>query len=249
MTKQTPLQMPGATLITRLKVYDTVAPDGQIGGTPHVHLVCTEMYVVLAGSGAVEMIDNNGYSCVEMNQHDALLFSPGTIHRLINPNRDLEILVIMQNSGLPERGDNVVSFTQEWLMTDKAYAKAMHVTTLDEAYQRRDRGVAGFVELKAAFDHSPERGRAALKQFYKYAHARTTHHHRQWRETVVSGAQSAATKSLHQIDQLQQGDTSYLLQSANTQIRTTGDPAIGFCGHLNRYFDPMTLALEGYTEK
>src|SRR5690606_20333138 len=102
------LQMPGATLMTRLKVYDTPTPDGQIGGTPHVHLVCTEMYVVLNGSGAVEMIDKNGFSRVELKQHDALLFSAGTIHRLINSNRDLEILVIMQNSGLPERGDNVV---------------------------------------------------------------------------------------------------------------------------------------------
>ena len=249
MTKQTPLQMPGATLITRLKVYDTTAPDGQIGGTPHVHLICSEVYVVLAGSGAVEMIDKHGYSRVELNTHDALLFSPGTIHRLINPNQDLEILVIMQNSGLPERGDNVVSFTQEWLTTDEAYTKAMHITKLDEAYQRRDRGVVGFVELKTAFDHSLERGQAALKQFYEYAHARTTHHHQQWRETVVAGAQSTVVESLHQIDQLQQGDTSYLQQSANTHVRTTGEPAIGFCGHLNRYFDPMTLALEGYTEK
>ena len=39
-----PLRMPGATLMTRLKVYDTVTPDSQRGGTPHVHLLCTEMY-------------------------------------------------------------------------------------------------------------------------------------------------------------------------------------------------------------
>lgn len=89
------LRMPGATLMTRLKVYDTVSPDRQISGTPHVHLACTEMYVVLDGKGAVEMIDKDGFSRVELQAHDALLFAPGTIHRLINPNAHFEIIVKM----------------------------------------------------------------------------------------------------------------------------------------------------------
>lgn len=96
MIEQKPaLRMPGATLVTRLKVYDTVTPDGQIGGTPHIHFMCTEMYFVLSGSGAVELLDMNGFSKVDLRPHSALIFSPGTIHRLINPNGDLEILVIM----------------------------------------------------------------------------------------------------------------------------------------------------------
>jgi mannose-6-phosphate isomerase-like protein (cupin superfamily) len=130
------LRMPGATLVTRLKVYDTPAPDGQRGGTPHFHLLCTEMYFVLAGSGAVEMLDQHGSARVELLPHSALIFSPGTIHRLINPNGNLEILVIMQNSGLPERGDNVVCFASEWLADDERYAEAMRVNTLDDAYRR-----------------------------------------------------------------------------------------------------------------
>ncbi|HEX2620732.1 MAG TPA: hypothetical protein VHL11_11300, partial [Phototrophicaceae bacterium] len=101
---QKQVHMPGAILMTRLKVYDTPTPDGQIGGTPHLHLLCSEMYLGLAGSGAVELLDKDGFSQVELQQYQTLLFTPGTIHRLINPNRDLEILVIMQNSGLPERG-------------------------------------------------------------------------------------------------------------------------------------------------
>jgi mannose-6-phosphate isomerase-like protein (cupin superfamily) len=59
--------MPGAILMTRLKVYDTVTPDGQRGGTPHVHLLCTEMYFVLSGTGFVEMIDGGGFTHVELN--------------------------------------------------------------------------------------------------------------------------------------------------------------------------------------
>ncbi|MEL7235933.1 MAG: cupin, partial [Chloroflexota bacterium] len=112
------LRMPGATLTTRLKVYDSPGPDGQRGGTPHIHLMCTEMYFVTGGSGAVELIDTSGFSVVELVPQSALVFSPGTIHRLINPNGNLELFIIMQNSGLPERGDNVVSFPDELMQDD-----------------------------------------------------------------------------------------------------------------------------------
>ena len=239
------LQMPGATLMTRLKVYDTETPDGQIGGTPHVHLVCTEMYVVLSGSGAVEIIDKDGFSRIELKQHDSLLFSPGTLHRLINPNRDLEILVIMQNSGLPERGDNVVTFCEEYMQTDEAYVAAMQINSLEEAYQRRNRGVEGFLHLKASFEESLSVGQSELNTFYDYANARTASHQAQWREIVQQGALASAENSLAQLDSLQTNDTSYLFSSEQALIRNDAESKPGFCGHLNRYFDPVTLQAEG----
>lgn len=238
------LRMPGSNLMSRLRVYDTPTPDGQIGGTPHVHLVCTEMYYVLSGRGAVEIIDKDGYSCVPLEPDDALLFSAGTIHRLINPNGDLEILVIMQNSGLPERGDNVVTFPEAYLSTDETYAEAMRVTTIDEAYQRRDRGVEGFTALKAAFDRSREAGQAALAEFYTYAEARTASRRPEWQTLIKNGALAAATESLGQLQQLAKHDTGYLNENQYTLI-TGSDNKLGFCGHLNRYFDPATLLPEG----
>lgn len=241
------LQMPGATLMTRLKVYDTETPDGQIGGTPHVHLVCTEIYLVLSGSGAVEIINKDGFSRVDLKQHDSLLFSPGTIHRLINPHRDLEILVIMQNSGLPERGDNVVTFAEEYLQTDEAYNAAMQVNSLEEAYQRRNRGVDGFLQLKAAFEESLSIGQSELEAFYDYANARTAAYQAQWREIVQHGAIASAEESLSQLDSLQDNDTSYLFSSEHALIRNDAGSKHGFCGHLNRYFDPATLKAEGQT--
>lgn len=245
MMQQSHLQMPGATLMTRLKVYDTPTPDEQIGGTPHVHLVCTEMYIVLNGSGAVEMLDKDGFSRVELQQNDALLFSPGTIHRLINPNCDLELLVIMQNSGLPERGDNVVTFTDNYLMTDEAYTEAMQVQTIEDAYQRRNRGVDGFLGIKAAFEDNLSVGQAALEKFYAYANARTASQQQQWHKIIHKGALSTAKESLAQIEQLQAQNTRYLSNNAHTVIRADDFSNLGFCGHLNRYFDPATLLLEG----
>src|SRR5438067_7625813 len=125
------LRMPGATYATRLKVYDTPGPDGQIGGAPHVHLLCSEVYFVTGGSGVVEMLDAGGYAKIELPLHSALIFGPGTIHRVLNPNRDLELLIVMQNSGLFQRGDHILTFSTDVMSDDEAFAKAMQSGTFE----------------------------------------------------------------------------------------------------------------------
>jgi mannose-6-phosphate isomerase-like protein (cupin superfamily) len=239
------LRMPGATLATRLKVYDTPTPDGQIGGTPHMHLLCTEMYFVIGGNGAVQFLDMGGFSIQELAPQTAVIFSPGTIHRLINPNRDLELFIIMQNSGLPERGDNVVTFSDAIMQSDDAYAEAMTVQTLDEAYRRRDRGVEGFLQLKTAFEESPEQGQQALQRFYDRAADCTQPLRREWREIVTQGALAEAQTALANLDALEEKQTDYLADARQFAIQPQAYSKLGFCGHLNRYFDPATLTPEG----
>ena len=239
-----PLRMPGATLVTRLKVYDTPGPDGQPGGTPHFHLACTEMYFTLGGSGGVEIIDNNGFKFVELPVHTAFLFSAGTLHRLINRG-GLEILIVMQNSGLPERGDTVVTVTKAVLADELRYYKAVCAGSLEEAYLRRDAGVAGFLEIKNAFARSPDEGRAALNELYKQAQRLTRPKHAEWYETVAKGAFSEAQDSLKQIVDLTAGKTGYLKEARNFFVPAAPHATIGYCGTLNRYFDPVTLLPEG----
>ena len=239
------LRMPGATLITRLRVYDTLAPDGQRGGTPHMHFLCSEMYFVLSGHGAVEMIDMNGFSRVALAPHDALVFTPGTIHRLINPDKDLTLLVVMQNSGLPERGDNVVCFPDDIMTDDTRYQNAMRVTTLQDAYQRRDSGVQGFTHLKESFEQSLHEGQTALELFYARARERTQVLQGEWREVIRQGAQAEVRASLTQLAALEAKSTAYLTQSQHALMPADAFKTPGFCGHLNRYVDPATLELEG----
>jgi mannose-6-phosphate isomerase-like protein (cupin superfamily) len=243
------LRMPGSILMTRLRVYDTPTPDGQRGGTPHVHLICTEMYFVLRGSGAVEMIDANGFARLELQPNAALLFTPGTVHRLINPNGDLEILVMMQNSGLPERGDNVVCFADEWMESDEKYAEAMRITTLEDAYRRRDRGVEGFLQLKSAFDEGEEAGRAALRRFYELVERRTAPLRGEWQQIVRSGAEAEASAAIQHLEALDLKDIGFLLNAQHELINAAEMSAPGFCGHLNRYFDPVTLTPEGIRQE
>lgn len=228
------LRLPGSISISRLKVYGTPSYDGQCSGTPHVHLLCAETYFVLNGSGAVEMIDTNGFSRVELRPYDALTFTSGTIHRLINSSGDLELLVLMGHSGLPERGDNVVCFTDEWLSDDTVYADAMRVATLDDAYRRRDRGVEGFLRLKAAFAENIEKGQAALRHFYDRAIARSAPFRPEWARVLQREA-DAARESAERLGALNAGEIAALLSAQHGMIAAQPPASLGFCGHLQRY--------------
>ena len=241
-------RMPGATLLTRLKVYDSVTPDGQRGGTPHFHFLCTEMYFVLNGTGAVELIDGQGFSRIDLMPHSALVFTPGTIHRLINPNGDLEILVVMQNSGLPERGDNIVCFTDEWLADKERYVEAMTIKTVEDAYCRRDRGVEGFLKLKAAFETDPEKGCEALRQIYQRASQLGASQKDEWSAVIKDGALADAETSMQRVELLKENEIDYLFEAQHFLIEAKSYSTLGFCGHLDRYFDPATLMPEGFRQ-
>ena len=243
--KPLPLRMPGATLVTRLKVYDTESPDGQRGGTPHFHLACTEMYFVLSGSGAVEIIDSNGFQKIDLPTHSAFLFSAGSLHRLLNPNRDMEILIVMQNSGLPERGDTVATFPDEILSDDLRYHKMMRAGSLADALNRRDRSVDGFLALKAAFARSQAEGRTALERVYSLGRARTASHHKEWYDVIAKGAFAEAQENLHQVIDITAGKLGHLFEARNFFIPAQHSNTVGFCGTLNRYFDPATVLPEG----
>jgi len=145
---------PGAIAASHLRVYDTEAPDGLAGGTPHLHTACTEAYWVVAGAGAVQTLTTSGYQEVPLEPGAFVWFTPGTIHRLVNRG-DLEILVLMQNAGLPEAGDMVITFPPEVVASTESYTAAATLPeeerttagTGDAARARRDLAVPTFVRL------------------------------------------------------------------------------------------------------
>jgi hypothetical protein len=121
----------------------------------------------------------------------------------------MELLVIMQNSGLPERGDNVVTFPPEMLGDDQKFA---------DAYRRRDLGAEGFVQIKAAFPQSPAPGRAALDKFYKLAAARTRPLRNHGKIIVEHGAQAEVQISLQHLSDLAKNNIAYLHASQHHLI-------------------------------
>ena len=102
--------------MSHLRVYDTEAPDGLAGGTPHLHTLCTEAYAVVAGTGRVQTLTTSGFREMPFEPGALVWFTPGTIHRLVNDG-GLEILVLMQNAGLPEAGDMVITFEPDVVPT------------------------------------------------------------------------------------------------------------------------------------
>src|SRR5690242_18882985 len=119
---------PGATGVTVLDVYDWPAPDGLPGGSAHVHLASTEGYVVLSGAGRLQTLGERGYAETHLRPGECLWFTPGTIHRLVNDG-GLRLLIVMQNAGLPEHGDAVLTFPPEVLADPAAYASAASLTS------------------------------------------------------------------------------------------------------------------------
>ncbi|HKM57406.1 MAG TPA: cupin domain-containing protein [Chthoniobacterales bacterium] len=83
------------------------------GGSPHMHFACSEAYLVIKGRGSVQTLTNEGLRETPLRSGSLLWFTPGVIHRLINGDGHLEIFAVMENAGLPESGDSVLTFPEK----------------------------------------------------------------------------------------------------------------------------------------
>ena len=119
---------PGGVAVSDLAVYDWEAADGRCGGSPHLHTASSEGYVVVGGAGAVHTLSADGVAEYPLSAGDVVWFSPGTVHRLVNDG-GLRLIVVMQNSGLPEAGDAVLTFPARVLDDREAYAAAATLPT------------------------------------------------------------------------------------------------------------------------
>jgi len=226
---------PGATGVTVLDVYDWPAPDGLPGGSAHVHLASTEGYVVLSGAGRLQTLGERGYAETLLRPGDCLWFTPGTIHRLVNEG-DLRITVLMQNSGLPEAGDAVLTLPPEYLTDPETYARATAIPAdAPEEEQervaraRRDLALEGYRALRAAEGPEP------LAAFHRAAAALVRPRLAEWRERWRHGAQAAAEATEAQLDRLEQGDFGHLADAVVRAEQPSAYGKFGMCGRLNVY--------------
>jgi mannose-6-phosphate isomerase-like protein (cupin superfamily) len=137
--------------LTQLTVYDQrPAPDGVMSGSPHVHAVTDEGYYVISGRGAVELHDlENGFRTVELSPGRYLQFPPGTLHRLVNTDH-LVILVVMGNAGLAERGDARIYFGKAVDDDPAEFDRLVGLAAakgLEGALDRRDAAVRAYMGL------------------------------------------------------------------------------------------------------
>lgn len=230
--------LPGGVGVSQVRAYDWLAADGVCGGSPHLHTVSTEGYVVLRGAGQLETLSGAGYEETTLATGSLLWFSPGTVHRIVNHSGDLEILVIMQNAGLPEAGDAVLTFPPHLLADADAYRAASTLpTSADDALlaarRRRDLAIEGYLELR---EQVRAQGPGALEPLYRAAVAlvqdRTGDWRRLWRERPLAQAERTG----RHLDALAAGQGDHLTASAvYVADATGGPPRAGMCGRLRTW--------------
>jgi mannose-6-phosphate isomerase-like protein (cupin superfamily) len=241
---------PGGTAVSGLHVYEWAADDGLCGGSPHVHLACTEAYIVVGGEGSLQTLTAQGLAEIPLRAGTVAWFGPGTIHRAVNGDGALRVVVLMQNSGLPEAGDAVLTFPPEVLADARAYAEAAsladpggsHAADEESARRRRDLAVSGFHRLVERVG-SGDGG--ALEEFYRQALALRADRLADWEELWRSGPALAVQRTGEQLAALREGGIDHLLRAA-AQVRLAPEPAgrrYGMCGRLDTYDVARAVAL------
>jgi mannose-6-phosphate isomerase-like protein (cupin superfamily) len=230
---------PAAVGLSHLRVYGSVAPDGQRGGSPHLHLASSEAYVVTAGRGHVETLSvTAGAADFELAPGRIVWFEPGVIHRLVNGG-GLEITVVMQNAGLPEAGDAVLAFPPDALADSDRYAATAGLGDGDEdsrlarATARRDLAVRGFVPLREAAragDLGPLRATLAAAVALRRDLVPG------WRDRLAAGPAAETALTTARLDAVAAGDGALLAAARVHGMGAPADhPGIGMCGRLDTY--------------
>jgi hypothetical protein len=213
---------PGGTSVSRLAVYTD-------GGTPHVHTVSTEAYVVTGGTGTLLTLDPNGLRETPLATGSTVWFTPGVIHRAVNHD-DLRVLVIMSNAGLPEAGDAVLTFPTEIVADPERYRAAARLDGDPEqaVRRRRDLALEGFQRLVEAAGKADPR---PLEEFYDAAAALVRPAVDGWRATV----EATTHRSAGLLDALGAGDARHLRASAVFGSAPSDPPRWGMCGRLGAH--------------
>ncbi|GAA1822380.1 cupin domain-containing protein [Agromyces salentinus] len=233
---------PGSTSVSRLEAYADAAPDGLAGGTPHLHTVSSEAYLVVAGAGLLQTVDASGFAQHPLEPGALVWFEPGVIHRAVNGG-GLDVRVIMSNAGLPEAGDAVMTFPDDVLASSDAYAAAAALPGPDvpaaerlaAAMARRDLAVRGFLDLFDGGVPSPDRlDHDRLERLYARAVALVAPRADDWRARWRRGALADAAATGARLDALLAGRDPGLAAARVSSARPEPS-SLGMCGVLGRY--------------
>lgn len=229
--------LPGAVGLSHLSAYEWEAADGVCGGSPHLHTVCTEAYVVTGGRGSVQTLGSDGYRDIALEAGTVAWFTPGTVHRMVQGG-DLRVTVLMQNSGLPEAGDAVFTFPPEVLADPGRYADAATLpagtgTRVEAAARRRrDLAVEGYLVLREALSAGDD---GPYREFLGAAAALVRERVPVWRELWRAGALAAAERTGAQLDALAGGDFAHLTGATAYGAEPSRRGGYGMCGRRDEY--------------
>lgn len=231
---------PGGTAVTGLRVYDWESADGLCGGSPHLHTVSSEAYLVTGGTGEVHTISMAGAQEHGLEAGSLLWFSPGTVHRLVNTG-GLTLNVIMSNAGLPEAGDAVLTFPRRILLDPELYAEhAVLPRDMEEAglataaRRRRDLALEGYAELHTSVLRD---GPGALEEFHRAAVRVVRPRVEHWKELWAANVQSQVKATERALQELADASAASLAGAAVARADQRAGEGFGMCGRLTTWED------------
>ncbi|MCB2100263.1 MAG: cupin domain-containing protein [Rhodobacterales bacterium] len=228
----------GGIGLTHLKVYDQrPGPDGETAGCPHVHALTDEAYYGLSGTGAIDLHDpDTGYRRVPLQPGAFVQFPPGTLHRSVSFD-GLEVLAIMGNSGLAERGDARIYFGPAVDDDPAEYTRLRNLSArgLDGALERRDAACHAHMALMEMWRTDRDAYAAELRRFSDRHRADLAPLHDALSAVLAAGPEMQAAYSRQRLEALPGalGETPPVVAAMAGQ----GGTLFGMCGLL-RQVDP-----------
>ncbi|MFE2459404.1 cupin [Streptomyces sp. NPDC059402] len=186
----------------------------------------------------MQTLTTSGFQETPLAPDTVARFTPGTNpppRQRRGPGRGLEITVVMQNRGLPEAGDAVLTPPRDLLADPGTYADAIRVpadgTETEQAQAvrtRRDLATRRFLELREATENGdPEPPTAFQRAAADLVRPRPDAWERQWRE----GVHGAAEATRAQLDALRGKDDAH---PTAARVFATGPAASGRFGTCGR---------------
>ena len=166
-------------------------------------------------------------------------FEPGVIHRVVNDGGDLEVRVIMQNAGLPEAGDAVMTFPDDVLADPERYraardaARSPSIPMPNDSPRPSPAATSRCEGFLALFDDDGTVDPARLARLHERAVALVAPRAPEWRSRWEAGALAVARDTGDRLDALEAGRDPGLA-AARVAASPAAD-AFGMCGRLRRY--------------
>ena len=231
----------GGIGISRVVVYSQrPAPDGQHGGSPHIHSVTDEAYYVTKGSGRVELHDlERGFRRVRLEPGTYVDFEAGVLHRLVNEG-GLELLAIMGNAGLPEAGDARMYFGPEVDASPALYEELWSLPRrkgLEGALERRDRAITAYLQLTKLWESDRHAYFAELRRFVETANRAAALKKDSFIPHIERGPQAKLEKVRARLAHLD-GVEEHPVVRQQPQAETV---AFGMCGQLYTVLQPQAV--------
>jgi mannose-6-phosphate isomerase-like protein (cupin superfamily) len=235
----------GGVSLTLVRVYaDRPAPDGLHSGCPHVHGLTDEAYYCIRGRGAVELHSlGQGFHTVELQPGAYVQFSANVVHRLINYDANLEVLAIIANAGLAERGDARVWFGRDVDADPRRYQQLLALAGeqgIEGALRRRDEAVRAYLGFRQLWTTDRAAWEAELRRFIDVHLSELARQRERLAAAIETGPNAAATLSRRRLDAL-----PHLLGCDSAAICDPNQPLLlGMCGRLRQLDRLVTVGVD-----